>query len=118
MEIGHQFGSGNTFFNGLIDEVEVFNRALSTIEIQDINNAGFAGKCKLCLAPPANMVGWWTGDANTRDDSGNGNNGTNSGAYGFGKVGQAFSFDGSGAAVTVPDSQFTLDHSDDSGCLG
>ena len=39
LEIGHKFGSENAFFNGLIDEVEVFDRALSTTEIQAINNA-------------------------------------------------------------------------------
>ena len=38
------------------------------------------------------MVGWWNGDANTRDDSGNGNNGTLQGNYRLGKVGQAFNF--------------------------
>ena len=35
-----------TFFNGLIDEVEIVNRALSASEIQSIFNAGSAGKCK------------------------------------------------------------------------
>ena len=34
------------YFNGLIDEVEVFNRALSQPEIQSIYDAGSAGKCK------------------------------------------------------------------------
>ena len=33
-------------WNGLIDEVEVFDRALSASEIQSIFNAGSAGKCK------------------------------------------------------------------------
>lgn len=33
-------------FQGLIDEVEVFNRALSASEIQAIYNAGSAGKCR------------------------------------------------------------------------
>src|SRR5262249_34489261 len=33
-------------FGGLIDEVELFNRALSQSEIQTIYNAGSAGKCK------------------------------------------------------------------------
>ena len=40
----------NTFARtwvGLIDEVEIFNRALSQSEIQDIFNAGSAGKCKI-----------------------------------------------------------------------
>ncbi|MDZ7401548.1 MAG: LamG domain-containing protein [candidate division KSB1 bacterium] len=34
------------FFNGIIDEVEVFNRILSSEEIKALYNAGSAGKCK------------------------------------------------------------------------
>ncbi len=34
------------FFNGLIDEVELFNRALSGTEVASIFTAGSAGKCK------------------------------------------------------------------------
>lgn len=44
-------------FNGLIDEVSLFNRALSAAEIQAIFTAGSAGKCKgaaLNSAPVAN----------------------------------------------------------------
>jgi hypothetical protein len=39
---------GNSFltFGGLIDEVEIYNRALSASEIAAIFNAGSAGKCK------------------------------------------------------------------------
>jgi hypothetical protein len=44
--------NGSTF-DGLIDEVEVFNRALSASEIQAIYNAGSAGKCK--NTPPVSM---------------------------------------------------------------
>jgi len=36
----------NYFWSGLIDEVEIFNRALAASEIQSIFNAGSAGKCK------------------------------------------------------------------------
>lgn len=34
------------YFNGLVDEVEIFGRALAASEIQAIYNAGSAGKCK------------------------------------------------------------------------
>jgi len=34
------------YFGGLIDEVEIFNRALSATEVQAIANAGGAGKCR------------------------------------------------------------------------
>ena len=41
--------SGSTwgdYFNGELDEVEIYNRALSALEIQAIFKAGSAGKCK------------------------------------------------------------------------
>ena len=42
----------NRPFNGLIDEVEIFNRALLQSEIQAIYLAGSAGKCKVTNLPP------------------------------------------------------------------
>jgi len=42
----HENPSAQEFFNGLIDEVELFKRALSDTEIAAIYNAGGAGKCK------------------------------------------------------------------------
>lgn len=47
LRIGRDPGlAPNRDFNGLIDEVEVYNRALTDAEIQAIFNAGSAGKCK------------------------------------------------------------------------
>ena len=45
VQLGRNIATG-ALFDGLIDEVEVFNRALGTPEIQAIFNAGMAGKCK------------------------------------------------------------------------
>jgi hypothetical protein len=39
-------GDPRRYWNGLIDEVEIFNRALSDAEIASLYNAGSAGKCK------------------------------------------------------------------------
>jgi hypothetical protein len=96
-------------FNGLIDEVRVYNRALSTAEIGnlyrmggDTINASQAGKNM------TGLVGHWTfdGGANTKmigtggtayDSSGNNNTGQISGATQVeGKLGQALSFKSSG----------------------
>lgn len=38
---------GERYFHGLIDEVEIYDRALDAEEIQAIFNAGSAGKCKV-----------------------------------------------------------------------
>src|SRR5262249_14256211 len=39
-------GVEQTFFQGLVDEVEIFNRALTPDEILAIYSAGSSGKCK------------------------------------------------------------------------
>jgi tetratricopeptide (TPR) repeat protein len=53
--------------------------------------------------PPAGLVSWWAGEGNANDSIG-ANNGVLEGGVTFvpGKVGQAFSFDGSTADVRVP----------------
>jgi len=70
------------FFRGLIDEVELFNRALSAGEIQSMYDAGDVGKCKpTCVTPPPGLTHWWPGD-NTATDIQGSNNGTlKNGAY-------------------------------------
>lgn len=49
--IGEAEGLG--YFDGLIDEVEIFTRALGASELQAIFNAGSAGKCKPAILSPA-----------------------------------------------------------------
>ncbi len=44
-------------FNGLIDEVEIYNRALTPVEIEAIFVAGIAGKCKPSNQPPVADAG-------------------------------------------------------------
>lgn len=101
-KIGIYGDASNLPFKGLIDEVEVFNRALSASEILAIAAAGSAGKCRTCAPPPSGMVSWWPGDG-TPSDIADSNNGTLQGAtYASGKVGQAFSFSSNGDEVLVP----------------
>jgi hypothetical protein len=50
--IGKMRGSPPQYFDGKIDEVEFFNRALDTSEIQAIYNAQECGKCKIDCHPP------------------------------------------------------------------
>ena len=42
---------GTRYLNGLVDEVDIFNRALSASEIAAIYNANVAGKCVTTIAP-------------------------------------------------------------------
>jgi len=56
-----------------------------------------------CDPPPSGIIGWWPGDGSAADIIST-NNGTLIGdaTYAAGLVGEAFSFDGSGACVELP----------------
>lgn len=102
LRIGFTTNYGGTPFNGLLDEVKLFNRALTAEEIMAIYNAGGMGLCKPCFTPPSGMVSWWTGDGNANDIIGV-NDGTmmNGAAFAAGKISQAFSFDGDDDFVRI-----------------
>lgn len=51
LQIGNQPTFGPRLFNGIIDEVEIFNRALTSQEVASIFNADSAGKCKTTPTP-------------------------------------------------------------------
>ncbi|MBZ5589861.1 MAG: LamG domain-containing protein [Acidobacteriia bacterium] len=56
VRIGADSSGANTF-SGWIDEVEIFNRALSSTEVQAIRNAFSAGKCKPQVIPATSTLG-------------------------------------------------------------
>jgi hypothetical protein len=51
--------------NGVLDEVSLYNRALSSNEVAAIYAAGALGKCKVpnLLTQPQNQLGYWGGSA-------------------------------------------------------
>lgn len=87
------FYSG-ALFRGGMDEVSVYNRALSLTEIQAIVLADSAGKCPpplACTPPPADVVAWWRGESNVLDSvSGHHGAATQALDYVEGPVGTAF----------------------------
>src|SRR6266568_270117 len=107
--IGNHGGTYHDFsFNGLIDEISLYSRALSQSEIQSIYDAGSAGKClsgaPVCTPAPSGLVSWWRAEGNALDSAGTNNGTTPFGiAYNNGEVGQAFSFNASGTRVSIPD---------------
>ena len=109
---------GTLYTNGLIDEVRVYNRALSAKEIQTLYNIG--ATTKFNVSPTKyltdGLVGYWTMDGSkvnwktgaVTDSSGRGNTGTiknmaTSTGVAIGKIGQALNFDGVNDVVTVTD---------------
>ncbi|HEY2104029.1 MAG TPA: LamG domain-containing protein, partial [Chthoniobacterales bacterium] len=101
LEIGARGGSPGNFFNGVIDEVEIFDRALTQREVQRIYDAGSAGKCP-CITPPSNMIAWWPGDDNAKDIQGGHDATLNDATFGPGEVSDAFKFDGTDDSVSIP----------------
>jgi hypothetical protein len=56
------------FFQGLIDESSLYNRALSSDEILSIFQAGAAGKGTTPdNPPPSGLVGWWPAEGTAND---------------------------------------------------
>ena len=84
--------AGGAYFNGKLDDVRVYNRALSAGEIADIYNMGI---------PNINsgLIGWWKLDeasgTSAADSSGNAITGTlvNTPSWVSGKINNALSFD-------------------------
>src|SRR2546421_5520330 len=114
--LGAEVARNAHFWNGQIDEVEVFKHALSPTEVASLYIAGSFGKCP-CTPAPDGMVSWWRAEGDFIDTADN-NHGTENGTVPFasGEVGQAFSFNGDPANyVSVPPNtnldltQFTVD---------
>jgi len=91
---------GNNF-DGVIDELQIWNRGLTPSEISGIFNT--VGEYQPA-ARPAGLVSWWPAEGNYADII-NANNGTPSGGVRFapGEVGQAFSFNGVDGEISVAD---------------
>lgn len=82
-------------FNGRIDDLRIHHRALSAPEVEALSSG----------SGPSDTAVWWKFDGDFLDSAGT-NHGTAVGnaAFGNGLFGQALVVDGSGDAVSIPDS--------------
>jgi len=118
--IGRYWLTDDCLFPGLIDEVRIYNYALSTSTIQQLYKMGAArfkpDKSLVNVMKDSSLVGHWTFNgpdvSNTADlvydRSGNNNNGTmtnmaTSTRFAIGKSGQALNFDGVDDYVSIAD---------------
>jgi hypothetical protein len=113
IEVGRANG---VYFNGSIDDVRIYKRALSASEVQELYNIGAANVAHSnTTALSSGLVGYWNFDGGTThwntgkvdDVSGNGNTGqlinmSTSTSPVAGKIGQALKFDGTSSYVNIP----------------
>lgn len=95
--------------NTVIDEMSIYNRALSSTEIGSIFTAGCGGKTLAiagCDSQTWGPCAWWPAEGNATDIA-SGNNGTYAGTYVQGEVGNAFQILDASGFVQVPASRYT-----------
>jgi len=116
--IGAHAGSAGQDFSGTIDDVRIYNRALSEDEITRLYHLGATTHLNTSINTPdleSDLVGHWTLDGEDitadqiLDRSGQGNhggflNGATTSAATRGKIGQALAFDGSNDYVQITSS--------------
>ena len=112
--VGGGFGATQSL-DGTLDDVRIYNRALSATEIRQLYNQGAGTKQNVTINPlTQGLVGHWTFDGKdmpsgkATDLSGNGNSGSpanisTSTFYTLGKIGQALKFDGVDDAISAGD---------------
>ena len=113
--------TNNYFFNGKIDDVRIYNRALSAQEVAQLyalGNVNAAHSSTVTLS--TGLVGYWTFDGGAMnwktntvaDSSGQGNTGSlvslgTTTSPTIGKIGQALKFNGSTSYVSFPTQTLT-----------
>ena len=94
--------------NGKIDDIGIWNRALSQQEITNIyNGVNYSDTCNAVSGSLTNgLVGYWPFCGNANDQSGNGNNGVVNGTTlttdRFGNSNSAYDFDGVTNYISLP----------------
>ncbi|MGB3073368.1 MAG: LamG-like jellyroll fold domain-containing protein [Candidatus Moraniibacteriota bacterium] len=112
-------GGVNDYFDGVIDEARVYNRALSATEVKSLYDLGASDKVNSSISQSqgtgrldSGLALYWPLDAasgtSAVDSSTNGNNGTltnmeDPGDWVTGQIANALDFDGSNEYVTVAD---------------
>jgi hypothetical protein len=102
LNIGRKSLSAYDAWGGLLDDIAIYNRALSQEEITALFTGEPVSPPAACTPLPANLqeglVGYWPFCGNANDESGNGNDGTVNGATltedRFGNAESSFSFNG------------------------
>lgn len=102
---GRRASTSDFFFNGLIDDIAIFSRALSASEVNELYQGMTLGE----YLPNSSTKLLLHLNGNSTDSSGNGNNGVDTDiTYVDGKFGKCASFNGTSSNIAIADNN-TLD---------
>jgi len=103
-------GARQRFFRGKVDELSIYDRALTDDDIQAIYLAGRDGKCEPfscgqdpCVAAPENVSAWWNAERTVEDVLGAQTMLRDLVSYGGGVVCDSFVFDGVDDGISIAD---------------
>ena len=106
--IGSNLSGGGTQnnFAGKLDDIAIWDRALTSSEIQNIYNQINTNTSLPTYVPSNGLVGWWPFNGNANDESGYGNNGSVNGSIltsgRDGSPNTAYGFNGSSNTIDLP----------------
>ncbi len=109
ISLGKNWNNDLDFYNGIMDDVGFWNRALSQQEITNMyNGVNYSDTCNSVSGSLVNgLVAYYPFCGNSNDQSGNGLNGTVNGATlttdRFGNNNSAYNFNGVDNSIIVPD---------------
>ena len=100
---------GGRYYQGGIDDVAIYNRALTESEVQSLYTNQSTPPANVCTSLPVGLqqglVGYWPFCGNANDESGNGNDGVVNGATltedRFGNANAAYSYDGNSQFIEI-----------------
>ena len=96
----------SNFFNGKLDDIGIWSRALSAQEIMNLYNGSITtNNCLPIYVPTNGLVGFWPFCGNANDESGNGKHGIVNGAAltvdRYANVNHAFEFNGTNNHIVI-----------------
>ena len=107
--LGASLTGSAQYFEGKLDDIGIWNRALTQQEITNLYTSTVPVSCLPAYVPTSGLVGYWPFCGNADDESGNGNNGTVNGATlttdRNGVANQAYNFDGYNDFISINDNQ-------------
>jgi hypothetical protein len=105
---GNSSGIALAAFNGEMDDIGIWNRALTPQEITNLYTSTVPVSCLPAYVPTSGLVGYWPFCGNANDESGNGNNGTVNGAMltndRNGISNSCYDYNGISNQITIPNS--------------